>query len=436
MKYALAIDIGASSGRHIIGYKKDNQIICEEIYRFPNGVKTFNGHLVWDIDSLFKEVVTGLKKAKELNKIPDVVGIDTWAVDYALLDSKDQLIDCLYAYRDHRTEKSIPLVHQLISHQELYSATGIQFQPFNTVYQLYEDKLNGRLSKAYSFLMLPDYLNFLLTGQKKQEYTNATSTSMVNNLTHTWDNYILNSLDLPKSLFNHLSKPGTLVGSFKKEIKELLGYDAEVILPATHDTASAVEALDIPFFTPYISSGTWSLLGIKVDRANNDEQSRKSNWSNEGGPNYIRYQKNIMGMWIIQSLRKELCPDLEFSKIADMAKESKVDLLLNVNDASLLAPTSMKEAFDKLLNNPKLETRDYFHIAYRSLAYSYKEALEELSKNTGRDFKELYIVGGGAKNKFLNALTEEICHIKVVALPIEATAIGNLKILLNSIKEN
>lgn len=430
MKIALAIDIGASSGRHIIGYKKDDEIICKEIYRFPNGVKTINGHLIWDIDALFKEVINGLRKAKELNKIPEVIGIDTWAVDYALLDANDQLIEKIYAYRDHRTEKSIPLVHNLISHQELYSATGIQFQPFNTIYQLYDDKLSGRLNKARSFLMLPDYLNFLLTGQKKQEYTNATSTSMVNNLTHTWDGYIINRLDLPRELFGHLFKPGTVVGSFKKEIVELVGYDAKVVLPATHDTASAVEALDIPNFVPYISSGTWSLLGVKVKRAINDELSRKGNWSNEGGPDYIRYQKNIMGMWLIQSLKKELCPDLDFAVIADMAKESQVDLLLNANDASLLAPTSMKEAFDKLLNHPKLEIRDYFRIAYRSLAYSYKEALEELSKNTNREYKELYIVGGGAKNNFLNQLTEEICQIKVVALPIEATAIGNLKVLL------
>ena len=431
MKYALAIDIGASSGRHIIGYKQNGQIIVEEIYRFPNGVKNDNGHLIWDIDALFNEIINGLKKAKEINKIPEVIGIDTWAVDYALLDNKDQLIGNIYAYRDHRTEKSIPIVHSLISHQELYSATGIQYQPFNTIYQLYEDKMSLRLNEAHTFLMLPDYLNFLLTGRKKQEYTNATSTSLVNSMKQTWDSYILSRLDLPKSLFSELSKPGTFVGYFKDEISNLVGYKARVILPATHDTASAVEALDIPNYIPYISSGTWSLLGVKVDRSKNDEESRRGNWSNEGGPNYFRYQKNIMGMWLIQSLKKELCPDLDFLTITDMAKESSCDLLINANDPSLLAPKSMKQAFDKLLNNPTLEIRDYFRIAYRSLAYSYKQALEELSKNTNRSFNELYIVGGGAKNTFLNTLTEEICHIKVIALPIEATALGNLKILLN-----
>lgn len=431
MKYALAIDIGASSGRHIIAYKENNKIICEEIYRFLNGVKNINGHLCWDIDDLFNNILIGLKKAKELNKIPSYIGIDTWAVDYALLDEDNQLIDCVYAYRDSRTEKIIPSVHSLISHEKLYSLTGIQFQPFNTIYQLYEDKINNRLSKAAYFLMLPDYLNFLLTGIKKQEYTNATSTSLVNSVTHVWDNTILNRVGLPRHLFKKLYKPGSKVGTFKKEIIDIVGYDAEVILPATHDTASAVESLDISNYTPYISSGTWSLLGIKVDEAITDEQSRKGNWSNEGGPDYIRYQKNIMGMWLVQSLRKELCPDLDFVNITKMAEESVVDDVIDANDPSLLAPKSMKEAFDKLLgNNKKLETKDYFRIAYHSLAVSYKTALKELNKNTKNEFKELYIVGGGAKNTFLNALTEKICHIKVIALPIEATAIGNLKILL------
>ena len=435
MKYALAIDIGASSGRHILGHLENGQIISEEIYRFPNGVVNKNGHLVWDINALFNEIINGLKKAKELNKIPSVIGIDTWAVDYALLDKNDQLIGDIYAYRDNRTNISIPRVHSLISHQELYSATGIQFQPFNTIYQLYEDKMSGKLKNASTFLMLPDYLNFLLTGRKKQEYTNATSTSLVNSTKRTWDDYIISRLDLPHNLFNSLSKPSTIVGPLKEEISQTIGYQAEVVLPATHDTASAVEALDIPFYTPYISSGTWSLLGIKMERSKNDEQSRLNNWSNEGGPTYIRYQKNIMGMWLIQSLRKELYPKLDFIEITHLAEQSACDLLINANDNSLLSPKSMKEAFDHLLNHQKLEKADYFRIAYRSLAYSYKEALEELKKNTKREFRELYIVGGGAKNTFLNRLTEEICQIKVIALPIEATAIGNLKILLDVINK-
>ena len=437
MKYALAIDIGASSGRHIIGYKKNNEIVYEEIYRFPNGVKNVNGHLVWDVDALFKEILTGLKKAKTLNKIPEVIGIDTWAVDYALLDENDKLIDCVYAYRDKRTEKSIPEVHKILSHEELYKLCGIQFQPFNTIYQLYEDKMSGRLSKAKSFLMLPDYLHFLLTGNKKQEYTNATSTSMVNADTKTWDKDILSKLGLNKDLFKDLSNPGTVVGSFKEDIKEYLGYDAKVVLPATHDTASAVEALDIKD-EPYISSGTWSLLGLKVKYAIRDEKSHEGNWSNEGGPSYYRYQKNIMGMWLVQSLRNELCPNKDFVEIAELARKSSFNGIVDVNNQDFLAPASMKEAFDKHLNKTikrNLELGDYFRSAYLSLAYLYKESLYELEENTGKVFHNLYIVGGGAKNSFLNELTEQMCQIKVVALPIEATALGNLKILLNKLEE-
>ena len=374
---------------------------------------------------------------KMLTVIPDVIGIDTWAVDYALLDENDKLIDCVYAYRDKRTEKSIPEVHKILPHEELYKLCGIQFQPFNTIYQLYEDKMSGRLSKAKSFLMLPDYLHFLLTGVKKQEYTNATSTSMVNADTKTWDKDILNKLGLNKGLFKELSNPGTVVGTFKEDIKEYLGYDAKVVLPATHDTASAVEALDIKD-EPYISSGTWSLLGIKVKDAIRDEKSHKGNWSNEGGPGYYRYQKNIMGMWLVQSLRNELCPEKDFVEIAELARNSNFNGIVNANDQAFLAPKSMKEAFDSHLNKVikrDLELGDYFRSAYLSLAYLYKESLLELENNTGKVFHNLYIVGGGAKNTFLNELTEQLCQIKVTAIPIEATAIGNLKVLLNSLEK-
>lgn len=433
MKYALAIDIGASSGRHIIGWVRNGRIITEEIYRFSNGMIKKDEHLIWDVNHLFSEIINGLKKAKELNKIPETVGIDTWAVDYALLDENDNLIGDVYAYRDSRTLNVIDKLHDVIPHSKLYELTGIQYQPFNTIYQLFEDKFSHRIDTAKSFLMLPDYLNFLLTGEKRQEYTNATSTGMVNAKNRTWDAEILSTLSLDKGLFKKLSTPGTTVGNFKKEIKGMLGYDAKVVLPATHDTASAVEALEIED-EPYISSGTWSLLGIKLEEAKTDENSRLGNWSNEGGINYFRYQKNIMGMWLIQRLKEELCPKTDFITIAEIARKSQLKVHINANDQSLFAPKSMKEAFDNLLKKEDIEVKDaadYFQVAYLSLAYSYKEAIGDLEKNLSRKFSKIYIVGGGAKNKYLNKLTEDICKIQVVALPIEATAIGNLKIQLN-----
>lgn len=430
MTYYLAIDIGASSGRHIVGWLENGILKTEEVYRFANGNESKDGHLIWNAERLFSEVKNGLKAAKEKGFVPSYIGIDTWAVDYALLDKEDKLIGDVFAYRDGRTEKSSQAVHAIIPFAELYEKTGIQFQTFNTVYQLYADKLSGKIEKAESMLMLPDYLNFLLTGVKKQEYTNATSTGLVNAVTHGWDKEIIEKLGLPKKLFGVLSQPGTVVGSFSKEISKEVGYSATVMLPATHDTASAVEGIPMTENSPYISSGTWSLLGIKVDKAITDENSRKANYSNEGGVGYYRYQKNIMGMWVVNRLRGELCPDKPFPVIVKEAEESDFNEYADVNNNLFLAPESMKAAFDKWFGNkiikPQTES-DYFRCAYLSLAQSYKSALNELTANTGIKFDKLYIVGGGAKNGFLNRLTEETCKVKVIALPIEASAIGNIK---------
>ncbi len=427
MNYYLAIDIGASSGRHIVGWLDDGKIKTEEVYRFKNGVESKDGSLVWNVEVLFQEVINGLKAAKSKGYIPVSIGIDTWAVDYALLDKEDKQIGDVFAYRDSRTETAIDSVHRVISFDELYKRTGIQFQPFNTVYQLYADKLSGKIDKAESFLMLPDYLNFLLTGVKKQEYTNATSTGLVNAKTQSWDTEIIEKLGLPEKLFGELSQPGTVVGELKQEIAEEIGYNAEVVLPATHDTASAVEGIPMEENSPYISSGTWSLLGIKVDKSITDEKSRNANYSNEGGIGYYRYQKNIMGMWVVNRLRDELCPDKPFSEIVKEAEKSNFNEYTDVNGKEFLAPESMKSAFYNALKSKPQNVGDYFRCAYLSLAQSYKTALNELKSNTGLRFDTLYIVGGGAKNGFLNRLTEEICKVKVIALPIEASAIGNIK---------
>ena len=428
--YHLAVDIGASSGRHILGYLIDGELKTEEIYRFPNGVKNKDGTLIWDVKELFSHVVAGLKKAKELGKIPVTVGIDTWAVDYALLDKDDNLIGDVVAYRDSRTQNSFKEVEKITPVATLFEKTGIGFQYFNTVYQLYADKISGKINNARSFLMLPDYLNFLLTGVKKQEYTNASTTALVNAKTHFWDSELISKLGLPAHLFKELTKPASVVGEFSLTMQKEIGYNATVVLPPTHDTASAVESVDIKCGVPYISSGTWSLLGVKSPYAITDEKSCSESWSNECGPDYFRYQKTIIGLWLVQSLRKELCPDKDFADIAKDAEKSTYNAVVNVNDPVFFAPKSMKGAFDEKLKDvaekPAAQA-DYFRLAYVSLAHCYKFSLQELKENTGLDFDTLYIVGGGAKNAFLNKLTEKICGIKVVALPIEATAIGNLK---------
>ena len=431
MKYYLAIDIGASSGRHIVGWTQDRCIKTDEVYRFPNGMKRENGHLVWDVDALFENVKEGIKRAFAKYAAIESLAIDTWGVDYVLLANDEKVSPC-YAYRDDRVEKAIAAVHDKVPFSELYGLTGIQFQPFNTIYQLYDDMQRGRLDGVSDFLMIPEYLGYRLTGVKKKEYTNATTTGLVNATTKAFDPEIIERLGLPKRLFGALYRPGESVGCLQESVAMEVGGQTQVVLCASHDTASAVEGIPMDDNSPYISSGTWSLLGLKVADAITDENSRKANYSNEGGVGYVRYQKNIMGMWIVNRLKDELCPDKSFGQVVEAARQSQWQTYVDVNDKSFLAPKSMKQAFDDWFIAadtavPQTEG-DYFRCAYNSLAAGYRNALDELRQNSGKDFDALYIVGGGAKNELLNALTERACGVKVKALPIEATAIGNLKL--------
>ncbi len=423
----LAIDIGASSGRHIVGWREDGALKTQEVYRFPNGVTERDGHLTWDMEKLLQEVKAGVKAAFAL--FPDIasLSIDTWGVDYVLLRGDREVWPC-YAYRDSRTEDVIPAVHEKVTFDTLYRHTGCQFQPFNTVYQLCDDLQKGRLEGATDFLMVPAYLMWKLTGVKAHEYTNATTTGLVRAVTGHYDSGLLKTLGLPLCLFPQLSQPGTVLGPLLPEVAKEVGGTCQVVLCATHDTASAVEGIPMAENAPYISSGTWSLLGVKVPEPLTDGASRIENWSNEGGVGYTRYQKNIMGMWLVNRLRDELCPEKPFPDIVAEAEQSGFDETVDANAPAFLAPASMKAAFDAALTERPQTVGDYFRCAYRSLAMSYKTALEELERNTGRTYRRLYIVGGGAKNQFLNRLTQEATGKEVVALPIEATALGNLKL--------
>ena len=417
MKYYLAIDIGASSGRHIVGWKEDGVVRTEEVYRFPNGVKEENGHLVWDVRSLELEVKAGIVAA--LAAFDNIVSlsIDTWGVDYVLLKDDEEVLPC-YAYRDSRTEPVISQVHEKMSFSELYCHTGCQFQPFNTIYQLYDDKVNGRLEGVTDMLMIPEYLLWKLCGVKAREYTNATTIGMVNAESGEFDMEIVETLGYSKHLFPKLSQPGNVIGEY---------MGVKCVLCATHDTGSAVEGIPMEGNQPYISSGTWSLLGVKTPSPITDTVSEVANYSNEGGVGYNRYQKNIMGMWLVNELQRELCSDKSFPEIVKLAEESTCELTVDANAPEFLAPKSMKAAFDQATDGLKTNG-DYFRCAYRSLALSYNQAIEELEANTGTKYEKIYIVGGGAKNGFLNRLTEEATGKQVIALPIEATALGNLKI--------
>lgn len=416
--YGLAIDIGASSGRHIVGWLEDGKIQTREVYRFPNGVTEQDGHLIWDVDALLSHVKAGIAEAKKQYDIGSL-SIDTWGVDYVLMKGDEEVLP-VYAYRDSRTEAVIPKVHEVIPFSELYRRTGCQFQPFNTVYQLYADMLAGRLEGVTDFLMIPEYLLYRLCGVKAKEFTNATTTGLVNADTLEIDREIISRLGLPANLFPKLQQPGTVIGEYK---------GIKVMLCATHDTGSAVEGIPMEEDALYLSSGTWSLLGVKTPEPITDAGSMEANYSNEGGVGYNRYQKNIMGMWLVNELKRELCPDRDFSRIVQEAENSTFGQTVDADAQAFLAPRSMKAAFDETLGVP-MEEADYFRCAYRSLAESYAKAIRELEANTGRTYTRLYIVGGGAKNAFLNRLTEEATGKQVVALPIEATALGNLKIQL------
>ncbi len=422
MNYYLAIDIGASSGRHIVGWQEDGEIKSREVYRFPNGVTESDGHLTWDIGALEAHVRAGIDAALEAFPKIESLSVDTWGVDYVLLNGDAPILPC-YAYRDSRTESSISLVHERMPFDELYRRTGIQFQPFNTIYQLYADKLAGRLEKAADFLMLPEYLMYRLCGEKSHEYTNATTGGMVSAVTGEYDPGIIDTLELPNHLFHPLQKPGTVISKYK---------GIKVMLCATHDTGSAVEGIPMEGNEPYVSSGTWSLLGVKTPKPIADAASLQANWSNEGGVGYNRYQKNIMGMWLPNELRREICPERSWDEIVSEAEESSFMETVDANAQSFLAPNSMKQAFDEVLENKPQSSGDYFRCAYMSLALSHKNAVRELEQNTGKEYKKLYVVGGGAKNRFLNRLTEEMTGKEVIALPIEATALGNLKIQMEA----
>lgn len=425
MKYYLAIDLGASSGRHIVGHVEKNEIVLDEVYRFPTGMINSNQGLIWETDRLFFEIKRGIKEA--LKKYPkiDSLAIDTWGVDYVLLNG-DQDIKPHFSYRNKRVNERIKEVHNIVSFDELYEITGIQFASFNTIYQLFDDLKKSRLSQATDFLMIPQYFVYLLTGVKKHEYTDASTTGLINVLSKQYDISIIQKLKFPIKIFKECELPGTFVGYLKDDVAKEVGGQIKVVLAPSHDTACAFEAIDTEEDAAFLSSGTWSLLGYKLKEANTSEESLKANFTNEGGVGYIRYLKNIMGMWIPNQVQKVVKCSIQ--EMIEEAKTSTYCEIFDVNDPSLISPSNMKTAITKLLkNNPPKTNGDLFNSIYYSLAESYNKAIKEIEQCLKIQINKLYIVGGGSKNQYVNELTERITGKKVVAMPIEATAIGNIK---------
>lgn len=434
MQYYLAVDIGASSGRHILSHLENGKIILEEIYRFSNGMVEVDGEKVWDSQKLFEDILIGMKKCYELGKIPVSMGIDTWAVDFALLDNEDNLIGKTVGYRDGRTKGMDQEVYKVISQDELYERTGIQKQIFNTIYQLMAVKMKKpqELAKAKTMLLIPDYFNFLLTGRKVTEYTNASTTQLLHPETKEWDFELIDMLGFPRDIFTEIKLPGTIVGELTEEIQKKVGFCCKVVLPATHDTGSAVVAVpsneeDVL----YISSGTWSLMGTELKEAICTKESMEKNLTNEGGYDYrFRYLKNIMGMWMINSAKQEIADDMSYADICAMASKTTIASIVPANDDRFLAPKNMTEEVKAACRESGQQVpegiAEVAAVIYHSLAKCYADTMNEIEEITGKNYDCIHIVGGGSNAVYLNELTAKACGKTVYTGPTEATAVGNV----------
>ncbi|MDO5135600.1 MAG: rhamnulokinase [Eubacteriales bacterium] len=442
--YYLAVDIGASSGRLILGHLEEGRMVLEEVHRFENGLVKKDGELCWEYDRLFEEIKNGLKKCRDMDKIPVSMGVDTWGVDFVLLDEDDKVLGNTVGYRDHRTEGMDEEVYKIISLEDLYARTGIQKAIFNTVYQLMAVKKRHPeyLKRAKALLHVPDYFHYLLTGKKTCEYTEATTGQLVNPWTKDWDYQLIDMLGYPREMFQKLIMPGTSVGHFTEELKEELGFDVEVVAPATHDTGSAVLAVpanDDDFI--YISSGTWSLMGLERKEPDCSRESCERNLTNEGGyDGRFRYLKNIMGLWMIQSVRHEFEDRYSFGEICAMAeKEKDFPSRVNANDDCFLSPDNMTEEVKDYCRRTGQQVPETLGqlatVIYTSLAEYYAKTAKELEEMTGRTYSRIHIVGGGANAGYLNELTARATKKEIHAGPTEATAIGNITAQMLKAKE-
>ena len=451
MKNYLAIDIGASSGRHILGRVEDGKIVLEEVFRFDNGQIVKDGHDCWDIDKLVESVKAGIDAALAKGPV-ESIGLDTWGVDFVLLDKDLKRCSDAVAYRDTRTAGAAEEIERdVLSFADLYARVGLQKTSFNTIYQLWALKKEHpeQLAQAEHFLTVPEYLNFALTGNIVHEYTDSSTTALLDAAKRDWDRELIEKLGLPVKIFGKLEMPGATVGLYK---------GVKVVLPALHDTGSAylaVPARDDK--AVYISSGTWSLLGVENDRALTTKAAMKANFTNEGGAwGRYRFLKNIMGLWMIQSIRRELngvsyvegkdrdetiealkaLEDYEAGRkysFADleMSARGSTDYMVtvDVNDQRYMNPKSMIAevlAAAGAEGKPPRTVGELMQCVYRSLAECYADAIRNLSEITGKSYTSVNIVGGGSKDLYLNALTAEATGLEVFAGPTEGTAIGNL----------
>lgn len=442
----LAFDIGASSGRAILGKLKNKNLEIETIHRFPNeAIRVFESDY-WNILELFKEIIIGLKKCTvEKAKFIDAIGIDTWGVDFVLLDDNYELIGMPHTYRDKRTEGVINDIYTKISQEEIFRETGIQFMDLNSLVQLAALKMQNspQLTITSKILMIPDYLNFLLTGVLSTEYSIATTTQLFNPSKKDWADKLIKRLGFKRSWFQKVVLPGTILGKISDSIQEETGLrnEVKVIAPLCHDTGCAVAATPVEMERykrgewAYLSSGTWSLLGVELDDPIINEKALKHNFTNEGGiAGTIRFLKNITGLWIIQECKKIWDSNgfnMTWDQIIQEANRAEAfKVYLNVDDPLFLNPPYMidalkqywKKTHQTLINSIGEISRAIFE----NMAFKYKNILENLEDITGKKVKIIHIIGGGSKNDLLNQFTANATNLIVKAGPSEATAIGNI----------
>jgi len=430
MKKLLAADIGASSGRVMLGVYKDGQISLDEIHRFNNGPHMIQGQACWDIDFLFEQVVIGIEKALDAGHDIDSMGIDTWGVDFVLIDKDGNRLGEAVSYRDARTNDVYDLLIKKLSKKFIYAKTGIQFLPFNTIFQL--AALNKQqpewIQDVDKLLFIPDYLNFKLTGVKHCEYTNATTSQLIDCQTKLWDPELLQSVGISNKWFIEPALPNRLIGSYLSKNN----HQVPVASIASHDTASAILALPTnENNVVYISSGTWSLIGIESEKAINTPLAKTLNITNEGGAeSRFRVLKNIMGLWLIQKVQKE-CEHFSFTELVSLAEQAKpFSCLIDPDHISFLNPTSMIDAIQTFCSEtnqyiPKTEG-EIARCIFESLAFQYRRVWLELCELKGEAISCIHIIGGGIQNKLLNQLCADACGISVTTGPVEASAIGNL----------
>lgn len=441
MSYHIAVDIGASSGRLILATYHDDHhdqnILFEEIHRFNNGFSLVDGHERWNITELCHEVLTGLQLAKKRGIEQCTVGIDTWAVDYVLLDEKGQLIAEPIAYRDNRTNNAMNEFEQFISKENIYQKTGIQFLNFNTLYQLFKESPKS-LSKAKHLLFIPDYLGYVLTGRKVGEKSNVSSSQFLNLDTGTYDKELLDKANVPISILPELVDSGTTLGPLKTSLKETGLYPAcEVIAVATHDTASAVVGIPVVESSgnwAYLSSGTWSLIGVELTEPINGPEALEANYTNEWGAEHTyRFLKNITGMWSVQEIARMINYELSYAEMAKAASQVEpFQQFIDLNDERFTNPDNMIEAirsYCRETNQIVPQTVGELVMAvYSNLALSYAYEMGRIERLTGTKLDTLHVVGGGSNVQLLNQLTADLLGIPLLAGPGEGTAIGNILI--------